>query len=421
MRSRPILVPLVLSLMAGGLSMPVLADDAALLRQLQEQMQQMQAQIEALNNKLAEQSESQKKVADTVAKNEKEDKARRAAAEVYGILSLSTDFNSDDFGDGDKDWGLKDNVSRFGFRGDIPTTLGGNTSVFYNAEVQYGAANETTVSNTNQFQMMQGFVGLKGDWGSARLGRLTVPYKAVYAAIDPWVDRVAQARQGGRQGASALNANYFNNTVEYISPDLRGFKLSGWLSQQFDNEDTATTGFLHNAAPINQFKGGSSYGLGARYEKGPWLASLDWIEFDADAITAQAATIKNLSNESGVKLTGRYKAKDWSVAAHYEDTEDIGLGKNYYLNGIYNLDKLRLVATLGRNENARTYMTGTTNLNALYNNADTWSFGGLYQIAKSTDLFVVYNSRTQDRNISATVGDDLDTLSIGLITNFSSK
>lgn len=421
MRSRPILAPLVLSLMAGGLSMPVLADDAAVLRQLQEQMQQMQAQIEALNNKLAEQSESQKKVADTVTKNEKEDKARRVAAEVYGILSLSADFNSDDFGDGDKGWGLKDNVSRFGFRGDIPTTLGGNTRVFYNAEVQYGAANEPAVSSANQFQMMQGFVGLKGNWGSTRLGRLTVPYKAVYAAIDPWVDRVAQARQGGRQGASALNANYFNNTVEYISPGLSGFKFSGWLSHQFDNEDTATSGFLHNAAPLNQFKGGKSYGLGARYEKGSWLASLDWIEFDADAITAQAATIKNLSNESGVKLTGRYKAKDWSVAAHYEDTEDIGLGKNYYLNGIYNLDKLRLVATLGRNENARTYMTGTTNLNALYNNADTWSFGGLYQIAKSTDLFMVYNSRTQDRNISATVGDDLDTLSIGLITNFSSK
>jgi predicted porin len=69
--------------------------------------------------------------------------------------------------------------------------------------VQYGAADEDqdSASKTStgfingEFKMREGFVGLKGDWGSSRLGRVTVPYKAVYASIDPWTDQVAQARQ----------------------------------------------------------------------------------------------------------------------------------------------------------------------------------------------------------------------------------
>ncbi len=383
---------------------------------MQEQLKQMQAQIDSLNKKLAEQADSQKKIADTVAKAEKEEKARNAAAEVYGRLSLSVDNNSDDFGPGAKGWGVKSNASRFGFRGTIPTTLAGDTSIIYTAEVQYGAADEPT--DANEWLMREGFVGLKGNWGQARLGRVTVPYKGVYAAIDPWTDHVSQARQAGRQGASALNANYFNNTVEYVSPKLGDrVSLSAWISKQFDDE---TTGFLHNAGALTQFKGGSAYGLGARFEQGPWLASLDWLEFDADAITSQTVTRRNLRNDDGWKVTGRYKAKNWSVAAHYEDAEDIGLGKNYYLNGIYVIDKLSLIATYGVNQDARTFMTAANT----YNDAKTWSLGARYNIAKNSDLFAVYNSRKQDRDTNsnlAGVQDQFDTLSIGLVTNFSSR
>lgn len=404
--------PLLAALLAAGIATPALADDAAMLNQLQEQMRQMQAQIEMLNKKLAEQGESQKKVADAVAKSEKEEKARNAAAEVYGRLSLSVDNNSSDFGNGNKGTGVRSNASRFGFRGDVPTTLGGNTSIIYTAEVLYGAADED--GKADDFKMREGFVGLKGDWGSARAGRITVPYKAVYAAIDPWTDHVAQARQGGRQGASAINANYFNNTLEYVSPKIaEAFNVSAWYSTQFDEE---TSGLLHNAGPLNQFSNGDAMGVGVKYESGPWLASLDWVDFDAD-VSATPPVHRRLASEEAWKLTGRYKAKNWSVAAHYEDGKDVGLGVNYYLNGIYTIDKLRLIATYGVNKDARTFMTSASQ----YNDAKTWSLGARYRIAKNSDVFAVYNNREQDRNISATVGDDLSTVSIGLVTNFSSK
>lgn len=413
--------PVLSAILAAGLIAPAIADDAAVLRQMQEQMKQMQAQIEAMTKKLAEQAEGQKKVADTVAKNEKAEKARNAAAEVYGRLSLSVDNNSDDFGT-EEGLGAKSNASRFGFRGVIPTTLGGDTSVIYTAEVLYGAADED--NSANDFKMREAFAGLRGNWGQTRAGRITVPYKAVYASIDPWTDHVSQARQGGRQGASALNANYFNNTLEYISPDMNGVKVSAWYSKQFDGE---TTGLMHNAGPLNEFNGGNAFGLGAKYEKGPWLASLDWVDVDADGIATTKPANGNaiplhrqLSNDAATKLTGRYKAKNWSVAAHYEDSEDMGLGTNYYLNGIYTIDKLRLIAAYGVNKDANTFMAGV----GQFNDAKTWSLGARYQIAKSTDLFAVYNSRKQDRDTNGTlagVQDQFDTLSIGLVTNFSSK
>lgn len=414
------LTPVAIALLAAGLNAPAQANDAALLQQMQDQLKQMQAQIDSLTKTLAEQADSQKKVADAVAKADKEEKARNNAAELYGRLSLSVDSNSEDFGPGAKGWGVKSNASRFGFRGTIPTTLPADTSIIYTAEVQYGAADEP--SDANEWLMREGFVGLKGNWGQTRLGRLTVPYKGVYASIDPWTDQVSQARQGARQGASAINANYFNNTIEYVSPQFGGgFSLAGWISKQFDDENTTTTGFLHNAGSLTQFKGGSAYGAQAKFESGPWLAALDWVEFDADAITTPtSAAYRRLANDSGYKLTGRYKAKNWSVAGHYEDTEDIGLGKNYYINGIYDIGKLSLIATYGVNQDARTFMTAANT----YNDAKTWSLGMRYRIAKNSDLLAVYNSRKQDRDTNSTlagVQDKFDTLSIGLVTNFSSK
>jgi hypothetical protein len=50
--------------------------------------------------------------------------------------------------------------------------------------------------------------------------------------------------------------------------------------------------------------------------------------------------------------------------------------------------------------------------------------GARYRIAKNSDLFAVYNSRKQNRDTNsnmAGVQDSFDTLSIGLVTNFSSK
>lgn len=396
------LKPVLVAVVAAGLATPVLADDAALLQQMQEQMKQMQTQIEMLSKKLAEQGEKQEKVVAKVAKSEAEDKERAKAIKLYGQLRLSADNYSDDFGAGSSGSTIKSNASRFGITGEIPTSLG-DTSMIYRAEVLYGAAD----NKSNEIEWREGFAGLKGGWGQARLGRIDVPYKTTLTTIDPWNDNAPQSRGfGGRQGTSALHSSYFTNTAEYISPSFNGFKIGAFISTQLDGE----TNSIHDAGPITDFQGGEAKGLGVKFNQGPWFVGADWIDINADRIGSGTPFVANtkLHNDSGWQLAGRYKADVWSVSAMYEDVENIGLGKNIYLNGTYKLGKTTLIATYGQNRDATQYSN---------RDIDTWSLGAKYALTKDSELFAAWVDRSEDA-FGATPAKDYQILTMGINAKF---
>lgn len=412
------LKPLFAAVLAAGLSLPALADDAALLRQMQEQMQQMQAQIEAMSKKLAAQGEKQEKVVAQVAKSEEDTKARAKAVQLYGQLRLSADNYSDDFGTGTASSGVtpggkgstvKSNASRFGIKGEVATGLE-NTSMFYQAEVLYGAADNTA----NEIQWREGFAGLKGGWGQARLGRFDVAYKTSLTAIDPWNDNAPQSRGfSGVQGSSALHSSYFTNTAEYVSPSLNGFKVAGWVSTQLDDENSN----IHDAGPISNFQGGDAKGLGVKFNQGPWYVGADWIDVNATRIgTTNASTGVFTANAkmhdgNGWQLAGGYKVGSWSVGAFYEDVEDLGLGTNLYLNGTYKLGKSTLIATYGQNRNATQFFS---------RDIDTWSLGAKYALTKDSELFAAWVNRAEDAYLApaATPARDYQILSLGINAKF---
>lgn len=392
----------ILAVLLGVLSTPALANDAEMLRQMQEQMKQMQAQIEMLSKKLVEQDDKQDKVAAQVAKSEADHKARSKAVQLYGQLRLSADNYSDDFGVGRSGNTIKSNASRFGIKGEVPTSLG-DTSMIYQAEITYGAADNTS----SDISWREGYAGLKGGWGRARLGRIDVPYKTTLTIIDPWNDNAPQSRgYSGVQGSSALHSSYFTNTVEYLLPNLNGFKAGAWLSTQLDGE----TSNIHDAGPITNFQGGEAKGLGVKFDGGPWYVGLDWIDIDADRIGSGTPFVANtkMHSESGWQIAGRYKANTWSVAAFYEDVEDIGLGKNIYLNGTYKLGKTTLIATLGRNSDATQFSS---------RDIDTWSLGAKYALTKNSELFAVWLDRSEDA-FGTTPAKDYQILSVGINAKF---
>lgn len=293
--------------------------------------------------------------------------------QIYGQLRLSVDDNSSDFGDGKAGTSVQSNSSRLGFQGIMKSVFDG-TEVFYRAEIQYGAADEVDA----EIKWREGYAGLMGKWGKFRLGRLSVQYKNTLTKIDPWNDNVSQSRgSGGRQGSSAFHSSYFNNAVDYVSPKYHGVSASVWFSSQFDGEDNE----IHNAGPINNYLGGTAAGLGAQYEEGPLFLAVDYIDVNADSIAST-----NMTNGSGWKVAGRYKLQNFSVSALYEDVQDLGLGNNIYVNGIYKIDKLRLIATYGQNRDATQY--GNREIDAM-------SAGVKYALSKTTELFGVYNIRDE--------------------------
>lgn len=389
------------TLMSASMAMPAMADDAALLRQMQEQMQKMQAQMDLLSKKLAEQSDKQDKVSAQTAKAEEADKARAKAIKFYGQLRLSVDDYSDDFGTASGTT-VKSNASRLGVTGEIPTSLSG-TSMIYRAEILYGAADNTA----NEIAWREGYAGLKGGWGQARLGRIDVPYKTTLTTIDPWNDNAPQSRGfGGVQGSSALHSAYFTNTAEYITPAMYGFRAGAWLSSQLDGE----TSNIHDAGPITNFQGGEASGLGVKFDKGPWYVGADWIDVDADRIGSGTPFVPNtrMHNDSGWQIAGRYKVGAWSVAAFYEDVEGLGLGSNAYVNGTYKLGKTTLIATYGQNRDATQFSN---------REIDTWSVGGKYALTKDSELFAAWVDRAEDA-YGTTSAKDYQILSVGINAKF---
>ncbi|MDZ7802722.1 porin [Thiohalophilus sp.] len=314
---------------------------------------------------------------------------------VYGQIRLSVDNNSDDFGAGSEGTGMKSNSSRLGVKGSMPTTLSG-TDLIYKAEIRYGAADEKTA----EIEWREGYGGLKGSWGKLRAGRLSVHYKTSGTKIDPWTDNIPQGRQSSKQGMSSLHSSYFNNALEYITPKFGNLSAGVWHSMQFDGETGAPTdkvGTIHNAGPINKYKGGTASGAGVRYTDKNWFVSADVLDIDADSVTSA-----NMANGSGSQLAVRYKSGPFSIAAFYEDVEDLGLGTNTYLNGIYRVGHTRLIATLGSNSDATQF--GNQDI-------DTWSLGAKYDLTKKSELFAAFNSRDEGANT-------FDTFTVGLNAKF---
>jgi hypothetical protein len=411
--------PILAAVLAAGLSLPALADDAALLKQMQEQMQLMQAQIEAMSKKLAAQGEKQEKVTAQVAKSEAQIQERQKAVQLYGQLRLSADNYSSDFGTGTavagvtpggKGTTIKSNASRFGIKGEIPTSLD-DTSMIYQAEVLYGAADNTL----NEIQWREAFAGMKGNWGQARLGRFDVAYKTTLTAIDPWNDNAPQSRGfSGVQGSSALHSSYFTNTAEYVSPSLNGFKVAAWVSTQLDDENSN----IHDAGPISNYQGGDAKGFGVKFNQGPWYIGADWIDIGSTRIGATASTTPfaftantKMHDGNGWQIAGGYKADNWSAGAFYEDVKDLGLGTNTYLNGTYKLGKTTLIATYGQNRDATQFFN---------RDIDTWSLGAKYALNKDSELFAAWVNRSEDAYLApaATPAKDYQILTLGINAKF---
>lgn len=311
------------------------------------------------------------------------------AVQVYGELRLSVDNNSDDFGDGKKGTSISSNSSRLGVKGRMPTTLEG-IDLFYQAEMQYGAAADVN----QEVKWREGYAGLKGGFGSIRLGRLSTAYKSTLTKIDPWNDNIPQSRgASGTQGSSALHSSYFNNAVDYVTPSFGGLTASIWAASEFDN----STAMLHNAGPLTNYTGGTATGFGLRYAKGALFASADIIDMNADQVGSA-----NMDNGNGSQLALRYAFSDnLSAALFYEDVEDLGLGKNTYANGIYKVGKMRWIATYGTNRDATQFS----------DDSDTWSVGGKFGLTKKSELLAAYNARK--------VGDkEFNSITLGVNAKF---
>ncbi len=403
----------------AGLCQPALASDTDQLQLLRSQLEQLQKEIEVLEQKQAEleqkqaaqeQKQAEQQQAQAQQLQEQSTQAEQSRAiQVYGQARVSLDSRS---GNG---WGTNDgtelvsNASRIGVKGEMNTNLA-DTDVFYLMEVRYETADyvnggpgsagdpvDPAAQISKQLEFREGFGGLKGGWGSLRLGRLQTEYKKTMTTIDPWNDNVPEADKGGLQGASEIHAGYANNAMDYVTPQYFGaLRFNGWYATRFDASDKP----IDNTSNLKNMVGGQMWGLGGKWKSGPLFLAADYIKIDAETINDI-----NLSNGNGWQIAARYSGfGPLSMAAMYEDVEDIGLGRNIMANAIYTIGHYHVIGTYGQNRDGRVYG------NDDWNNT---SLGLKYDLTKSSELLAAWNHNWND-----TDSLDYDTLTMGINAKF---
>lgn len=324
----------------------------------------------------------------------------------YGQANISFDSSSVDYGTntamvGRTEGGeFKSNASRFGMKGSLDTTLE-NTSLIYQLEAEYKTVGENgdKAGDDNSIYAREAYAGLKNKkFGKIRMGRLTTGYKSSYTAIDPWTDHVLQARQSGQQGASNLDANYFNSTIEYVSPKMNGFEVNAHYSVLSDG---STTTDIHNSGKLAGLTGGSASGFGVKYTNGGLRLTADTITLDSDN---DPTSLTSAQNGSSNQFTAQYKfGSGTTLAGLYEDATGVNLGKNVFMIASQKVGKNGLLtASYGLNE------AGKDNAYSKTDDATTIGLGGKYMLTKKSAIIAGWSQheRGNDNATTFTLGID---------------
>lgn len=161
----------------------------------------------------------------------------------------------------------------------------------------YGNTWATRKGYDNTWATRDSFVGLTGNFGTVRLGKLSTYLNSDMEKFDAWI------YGAGVNGATWTTANTLdgrlNNAIRYDSPNLNGFKF------------TAAYGFDEARATINGNRSNKAvWNLGAGYENAGYFVDAGYVAFqDTDASGSKDGNYW--------RLEGGYNANNLLVALAY--------------------------------------------------------------------------------------------------------
>jgi len=333
--------------------------------------------------------------------------AAQAGVEVYGQARASVDFvNNNDTNTANKDskFSLSDNASRIGFKGD--EDLGGGLAFMW--QFEQGVAFDTSTWAT---ESRPSFVGVGGGFGSVMGGRLDSPYKSSSENLDIFADTV-----GDYNAVMGYNHNTrAANTLEYMSPDLSGFKvgLAYLISDVITGNDNLP---ISNAA--NDRDG---YSLSGTYGNGPLYVLAAYESLNKSGSGGDDAI--------AWKVGGSFTIMDaTTIGLIYENTDlggNVGDRNAWYVNGSQKIGATTLKLAYGNIDKC-----GGGTANGCDNTgAAQWALGVSQALTKNTEVYALYTMVSNDSNAafglvsnsSPVTGQDMSAFSVGINHMFSSK
>ena len=240
--------------------------------------------------------------------------AAMADVEIYGQLEGSIEAGNT-FGYGDvfnTNTRVDDTGSKIGFKG--TEDLGNGLKAIWQVE-SYLSIDGTTMNGgdnrANKFAGRDSFVGLQGNWGKVRLGRLSTYQNDSMERFDPWTYGT------GVNGMSYTSANLLDgridNAVRYDTPNLNGFKASVLYGTD-EKRYTTASGERSNSSVWN---------IGAGYEYAGYYVDAGYTYW-GDANGAAAPTKGGDKSANYWRLEGGYAANNLLVALAYGQSKTYG-------------------------------------------------------------------------------------------------
>ena len=224
--------------------------------------------------------------------------AMAADVKVYGRAHVSLDYLDD--GKDYNEVGLSSNSSRLGFKAE--QKLENGMTVFGQIEQEINFASGSA-NDELDFATRDTFVGLKGDFGQARVGRFDSPFKVARGPVNFFGDMVGDIRNVTRADMKFDERN--ENTIEYKSPKFGGgFNVLAAVSMH-SNKNIAKDA---NGEGVEDNK---AYDLALTYKEGP-------VDF--------AAAYERYEENSAI---GSGERDGFRIAAAYKITPELNLGGLY--------------------------------------------------------------------------------------------
>ncbi|WP_156189054.1 porin [Acinetobacter indicus] len=229
--------------------------------------------------------------------------AMAADVKVYGRAHVSLDYLDD--GADYNEIGLSSNSSRLGFKAE--QKLENGMTVFGQIEQEINFASGSQNNSGVDFATRDTFVGLKGDFGQARVGRFDSPFKAARGPVNFFGDMVGDLRNVTRVSEQRFDERN-ENTIEYKTPKFGGgFNVAAALSLHEDNSPLAND----DAKQDNKDKD-KAYDLALTYKEGPVDFAAAYEHYEENA---------NRGERDGFRIAGAYKiTPELNIGALYQYT-----------------------------------------------------------------------------------------------------
>ena len=291
--------------------------------------------------------------------------AAPSMVQLYGTVDLGIERFDNGAGSVTKLGNGVLNPSVIGLRGN--EDLGGGNAVFFHLETSFCANGATPGATTASAQYCgPGFfgrtsiVGLRGDWGTLKAGRMFTLSNGDFYSIDP-LHNDSLSPFGNNNVAGIGEPVWDSQAVAYYSPNLHGF----------------------NAAALYQFGDGlglqqttGGYNLHLGYDQGPLFVGTDYeIQKSAQGVTSLKHTMLAVAYDFRVVRVGGYLARNRPDAASGNPALDA-----YALTASVPLGRWNLIGEYAVQRDKSVSRPDTKQFN----------LGATYALSKSVSLYALY-------------------------------